>query len=248
MRSGFRFAARALVAAGALALTGQHIQARAAAPVLMANEGPAENRLTVFKVRLAWMSDPTLASSSFELGIRPAGNVFEVCGFVPDEASRARALLVARTASGHPVHDELILDPTIHTRVPSRDVEKLTNSAMMLLHNQMKIEGLALTVVAPGRVQITGSVRSVEEKVTASHKLLLVPGCTSAVNNLMVKSIVRHGQEMTAVSADGNLAVFGPVGNLNTPEKAYLDPVVKVASVQAHSASGRSAHETGRCT
>ncbi len=208
MRRAIRRGARALVAAGALALSAQPLVAGPPVTSAVVDESAARRRLTVLEVQLAWLADPN--TFSYHLGIQPFGATYEVSGFIPDAAARETALRLAQNCVGEPVVvDSLIEDKSVKPRVAGSDRERLRQTALQALRVQCKVVGLDVAVVSDGRIQVSGTVLSVEEKLAVSRKLTQVAGCTSVANNLAIETVLRHGQPVTEVSADGRLWIIG---------------------------------------
>ncbi len=252
MRRAYLRVARTLAAAGLLGLP-LAVGARPDAP---GSEEPAGAearsqteralaRLSALKVELAWLSDP--ATFPFPLQACPASAGLEVCGFVPDLATKNTALRLARAHTDLTVVDGIALDPSLLGRPAAHDEVALRLAALEVLRSCRASAGLEVRAAVGGRVQVFGSVRSVEEKRNVSRMLLQALGCTHVVNCLTVVPVERQGQTVTLVSADGSLSVAGtvdfrpldrPVTCLADKRSAESSAPTNWAANRAHAAIG----------
>jgi hypothetical protein len=169
---------------------------------------PEQAQLEAMKVEMAWLAD--VATYRLSLDVCPRGQGLEARGQVPDEASRLRALEVARQACYLPVHDGfLVVAPEHAGQAPSG--EALRRSVRDILTRQFGPRAAAFDVQATdkGRVSLRGQVNSVEEKLSASRCLRGLPGCTSIRNCLAVTAIKCNGHTVTLVTTDGKQAIHG---------------------------------------
>lgn len=219
-----------LAAAGTLGLTpSAPAQTHAPAPAgpmgharpLVVTETPVQaadaySRLAELKVELAWLSNQ--ATFPFRLAAHVDNGSLEVRGYVPSEAVREQALLLAREQSGMNVLDNL----HVHTGLALRDVGRKTTeiekAAAELLVETFPEHGRSFEVKAKdnGTVIVTGPVPSVEEKLAVSNCLRKIGGCTGVMNQLAVATMTKDGKTFTTVTADGTLMVPGELASHET--------------------------------
>lgn len=214
MRRACLKAARALAVAGLLTLPHIVLAAQQDPKQIGQIAGhnpttPAMACLGALRVELAWLADPT--TFPYPLQARTTSAGLEVCGFVPDNATKIIALRLAGEHSGLSVVDEIALDSSLPAKRPAENSAALQAAAVNALKGCRFLTDLKLHIIPGGRVEIYGSVHSIEEMRTVSRALVAVPGCTSVDNRLKVIPVQRQGKVMTQVTADGSLCLQGTV-------------------------------------
>jgi hypothetical protein len=197
MRRALRRAGWALAAAGGIGIAApagaqtQAIQIIGPAghvdqpgEVIMMTDGQAG--LEEGQVELGLLADPMLFS--YGLGAHVQGATLELRGFVPTEEVRQQALKVAREQTGLHVIDKLKLAPNLATRCSIDKPENIQRAAKELLEEAVPSHGRTMDVKcdARGRVTVSGTVASYEDRVLVSRKLRQVSGCSCVVNQLEV--------------------------------------------------------------
>jgi osmotically-inducible protein OsmY len=163
----------------------------------------SHTKLEEMKVELALLADP--ATFACNLSATLDGNAMLVRGFVPNDAVRERALLAARTGTHLPVADGLKIHRSLAMRAAGIPVTALQQGARDLLAEGFPEIAAEIEVKATitGQVTLTGSARSYEEKLAVSQRLRRLNGCTAVVNQLKVTPLVKAGQSLSMVTADG---------------------------------------------
>src|SRR5579884_488581 len=210
MVKGWGRAARALAAAGALGVCGTAAAAPPEGPRSVGVEGMpgvAAARLAAMRVELAWLADPVTFAQPLEA--RVSGPALEVCGFVPDEVAKERALALARRHGGYlPVLDGLALDPSLPPRPTPAPATALRDNAVDLLRRSLGGAADGLRVSALGGVlTVDGPAKSVEEQLAVSRRLRQLSGCTAVVNRMSVAVLPGEGVALLPVSNDHTLLV-----------------------------------------
>jgi hypothetical protein len=148
--------------------------------------GPGDadpNRLAEIQVGLAWLADPM--TFPYHLAARARAGNLEIRGFVPNEATRARAVKVAREHCELNVVDSLRIHAvSIPTTV--KPPQELHAAVLACLKANFPRQAGTISVLCRphGQVVITGRVTSLEERLAVSQEMRRVPGCTSVVNRL----------------------------------------------------------------
>src|SRR5262249_30232078 len=152
--------------------------------------------------------DPVLFS--YGLGAHVEGGAVEVRGFVPNAAVRDQALKAAREQTSLRVIDKMKVMPTVATRTSIDRPENIQRGAKELLEEAVPGQGKAMEVKcdARGRVTVTGTVPSYEDKLLVTRKLREVPGCSCVDNRLTVSTVMRDGRSHAQVTADGKYTVI----------------------------------------
>ncbi len=239
MRRALTRAARALVAAGALGLTQPAVGQQGPAPAFPGGHSVVtgeeavptlsrgQARLEEMKIEMAWMADPVTFGCRLDARCSGAGVIAR--GYVPNEAVKEHALLVAQKASLLPVEDGLKVHPSLALRSAGGPAEALQKGAMETLTARLgpRIHDLSVKAQLNGQVTVTGSVASVEEKLQVSRLLRQVQGCTSVANHLAVSSVERDGGRVTFITADESLHLPGGIPGLDesNPEGADALPL-----------------------
>jgi len=160
------------------------------------------SKLDEMKIELALLADP--ATFGCNLTARLDANALAVRGFVPNEAVRDRALQIARTATATPIADGLKVHPSLSMRSAGVAIAKLEEGASELLKEGFpELQGIEAKAKITGQITLTGSAHSVQEKLAVSQKLRRLNGCTCVVNQMKVVPILKDGNSLTMVTADG---------------------------------------------
>ncbi len=173
------------------------------------NTVPSEGqvRLEEMKVELALLADRDLFPHS--LGVFAAGNALELCGFVPNEAVKQRALALARRSTFLTVRDVMKVHNSPSTPPPKRAESALKQEAAELLERNLgdPAKQITLNVRPNGLIAAAGPIDSLENKLAVSRLFREVSGCTGVVNELIVQRIVRDGQCVVRLTRDGSMIV-----------------------------------------
>jgi osmotically-inducible protein OsmY len=177
--------------------------------------------LEEMKVELALLADP--ATFACNLSAKLDGNAMLVRGFVPNEAVRERALQAARTGTHLTVADGLKVHRSLAMRAAGVPVAALQQGAQDLLAEGFPeiAAGIEAKATITGQITLTGTARSFEEKLAVSQRLRRLNGCTAVVNQLKVPPIVKDGQSLTMVTADG-MHVVPPEVAMDTPMEGIV--------------------------
>ncbi|MSU77441.1 MAG: BON domain-containing protein [Gemmataceae bacterium] len=134
------------------------------------------------QVEIAWLADPV--TFPYYLEARINGSQLDVRGYVPNKVVREHALRIAQVHSALPINDVMQEHPSLLVRSVQMSPQQLQKSANTSLkvalpkqYHQLKVE-----CGADGKVFVSGSVASDEEKVAVSHALRRLHGCTSVQN------------------------------------------------------------------
>jgi hypothetical protein len=187
----------------------------------------SHTKLEEMKVELALLADP--ATFACNLSAALEGNAILVRGFVPNDAVRERAMLAARAGTHLPVADGLKIHRNLAMRAAGVPVTALQRGALDLLEEGFPeiAAGIEVKATITGQLTLTGSARSYEEKLAVSQRLRRLNGCTAVVNQLKVTPLVKAGQSLTMVTADGMHVVPTEVATEARPDG--LPSVVPVA-------------------
>lgn len=225
---------------------------------------PLEVGDSAVNVQIAWLSDPALFACNLIARDTPEG--IELVGYVPNESVRQKALHIAKTVCGEKVVNHLRIQPgmAIGLTKPATPAE-LAPTASTLLAEALGEKVMGLRIVSPvnGRVDISGSVPSAEDKLLVSKTLKKLSGCTHVVNQVsatgssesaatvknvpMMKSMPTMPPEVpakaTMMSSESFTKSIVPPAVVRTernhivppPAKAIMPPkVAPVAVVTAH--------------
>jgi osmotically-inducible protein OsmY len=216
MRRALRRAAIALLAAGAPGLAGPafaQTQPPAAPltlpPADLAREG--RGRLEEMKVEMAWLADP--ATFPYPLVARTVDGHLELRGSVPNEAARQAAVKIARAHSHLATANLLQIDHSLAPSEKGIDSDAVRQGAVEIFNDTFgtSARGFEIRAESDGKVAVSGSVNSVEEKLAVSRRLRKVRGCTYASNYLQISPEMRDGRMVTRIDAAGSLVVSGQV-------------------------------------
>ncbi len=158
--------------------------ARALLPVSATTTvGAIDDAEAMTNVQIAWLADPGLYTCNLSARLTAKG--LEVHGYIGSEAIKQKAIAIARALYAGPVIDQL----QIHQGIPiqlSRGAapDELAQMASDALAEAMGDKVLNLRVVcpSPGRVEITGSIPTLEDKLAVSKCMKSLSGCTHVVN------------------------------------------------------------------
>ncbi|MFL5329959.1 MAG: BON domain-containing protein [Gemmataceae bacterium] len=192
MKFARRFARWGTITLTAVSVWSPVTMARAGQPSYAAGANPQTPRFyprpstdNTANVQVAWMADPALFAC--HLQAKPAAQGLEVCGFVPNEMIRQKAIQIAKSQFEGRVIDRLQVQPGMPLAI-ARPAEpnELAATATNVMSDTLgdKVLGLQLSCPAPGRVEVTGTVGSAAEKLEISKSLRGVPGCTHVVNRV----------------------------------------------------------------
>jgi hypothetical protein len=242
MRKALQRAAHVLAAAGALGLARPAV-AQTPAPPANGPEGKAvagptatrpapdasQAKLDEFQVELALLGAP--ATFGYPIVCVHTGSNLELRGYVPNEFVRKQALEIARQNCRVPVVDLTEIHGALALRSPAGAGDELQRGALALVAEVFGpgAGGVEITVVAPGRLVVSGACDSYEEKVAVSKKLRRLHGCCAVENRLTVKPVLRDGRLVALVTVDGSYAVETAPAKPGAPTAA--PPAKPTASV-----------------
>jgi hypothetical protein len=132
---------------------------------------------------MAWLADPGLFT--YSLSIRQTNKGLELHGFVASEPARQKVVAIARALCTGPVIDQLKLLPGMPIQMSRGAVPaELAPIASSALAEALGDKVLALRVVcpSPGRVEVSGSLPTIEDKLLVSKCMKTLSGCTHVVN------------------------------------------------------------------
>jgi hypothetical protein len=198
----------------------QTADGQAPAPLL---EG--HSRLEEMKVEIALLGDPT--TFPYHLDAHMEGPALQLRGFVPNDSIRKHALTLAQASTVLTVSDAMKIHTKLSMRVAGVPVQELEKAAVDLLteHYPEIVEGIEVKAKSSGQVILGGSVRSYEERLNISRQMRKLTGCTSVVNQLKVIPVVKDGNSLTMVTADGQHMVPNEIaedGVMGTPAKTVV--------------------------
>jgi hypothetical protein len=190
-------------------------------------------RLAEINVEIAWLADPV--TFPYYLEAHASANQIEVKGFVPNKTVREQALRIAQVYSSMPVADSLKEHPSLQVKPSPMSPQQLLASVQASLrvalprqHQQLKAE-----CGSDGKVFIVGTVNSHEEKLTVSHALRRLHGCTSVQNLTTIPGektdIVTASNQKPVTSVETKNKPFRPAGKGQTTDEPPLLDAVKPA-------------------
>lgn len=143
------------------------------------------------RVELALLAEPMLFS--YSLSAQAQNGTIEIRGYVPNPAVRGFTLKVAGQQTALKVLDRMQIHATLSTRTSVESPDLIRRSAKELLDVSFGEMGrrLDLRVDARGRVTVSGSVPTMDDKLAISRKLRRVGGCTSVDNQATVPAADR---------------------------------------------------------
>jgi hypothetical protein len=188
----------------------------------------SHTKLEEMKVELALMADP--ATFGCNLSARLDGKAMLVNGYVPNDAVREKAIQIARTGTHLVVADGMKIHRTLAMRSAGVPTEKLQQGAAELLRESFPeiASGFEIKATIIGQITLTGSARSYEEKLNVSERLRRLNGCTSVVNELKVTPLMKDGQALTMVTADGLCVVPPEVAEATSEAMVPAMPAIRV--------------------
>ena len=160
------------------------------------------NRMMEIQVELAWLSDRI--TFPYFLEARLKGSNLEVRGYVPTKTVRDQALNLAKLNCPLPVIDALKEHPSLAVRPVRRAPDQLKSSVQTALGEAFPGQQLDIQCLSDGTVQISGAVRSYEQKLAVSVALRRLHGCTNVVNYTDVGRADSAQQTTTLVGASSN--------------------------------------------
>jgi hypothetical protein len=179
-----------------------------AAPGAKVVLSPSQARLLEMQVQLAWLNDPL--AQPCEVQAKWMGAALEVHGRAPSGGSKQRALELAQQLSPVPILDGVRIVPGQGAlRRPAGGSFEDVAARLAQSRAGKAVQELAVWPEADGRMVVSGSVGSVEEKLAVSTSLRELGLGGRIWNRLVVRPAVRGGQLVTPVSADGRLMVVG---------------------------------------
>ena len=143
-------------------------------------------RATEIMVELAWLGDP--GTFAYFLEARVTGQSLEVRGYVPSRAVRAQALNLAKLHCPLPVVDSLKEHSALTVQTFRRSPDQLQKAVQTALREAFPGQPLNVQCTPEGNVRVSGSVRSLEQKLAVSKSLRRLHGCTSVTNLTQVSA------------------------------------------------------------
>lgn len=141
---------------------------------------PDDTRSVKFQVELAWLADPI--TFPYYLEARVKGDSLEVHGYVPNKTVRSQAISLAKLNCPLMVVDTMREHPSLEVHPLQRSPEQLKSAAQTALREGLPGLKLRVQCQADGTVQVSGRVRSLEQKLKVSQALRRLHGCTSVAN------------------------------------------------------------------
>jgi osmotically-inducible protein OsmY len=138
------------------------------------------NRLMEILVELAWLSDPMTFPYYLEAHVK--GSALEVRGYVPSKAVREQAVSLAKLYCPLVVTDATNDHSSLTIRPTPRSPGQLQTAVQTALREAFPAQRFTVSCEAGGVVQISGSVRSLEQKLAVSKSLRRLHGCTGVIN------------------------------------------------------------------
>jgi hypothetical protein len=171
----------------------------------------SRGRLEEMKVEMAWLADP--ATFPYPMLARTVESRLELRGSIPNEACRQAAIRIARAHTHLPVVDTLQIDRGLPPSERGVGEAAVRQGAVEVLSDAFgaSARGFDIRAEADGKIAVSGSVGSVEEKLAVSRRLRKVRGCTYASNYLQISPEMRDGRMVTRIDAAGTLVVSGQV-------------------------------------
>ncbi|MGF1580249.1 MAG: hypothetical protein ACFCD0_12875 [Gemmataceae bacterium] len=159
----------------------------------------------VLRIKLAWLGDPQ--TFPYHLQLQGSSSGIRITGYVPNEAIKARAMMIAKAVSGLPVQDGMLLMPNMSHRIPqSTTIEAMREQGWQALAQAapQTWRGLRLGVDEKGRFALSGWVSTGPEKWRLCQALKNVSGCRCVICQLRVgQDSARRapGQQLQAPSS-----------------------------------------------
>jgi hypothetical protein len=143
---------------------------------------PEMRRLIEIQVEIAWLADPV--TFPYYLEARATANSLEVRGYVPNQAVRDHALNLARVYAALPIVDAVKEHPSLLVKPGQMSPQQLHNAVASALREALPRQAPQLQARCDpdGKVVVTGSVQTSEERLLVSHALRRLYGCTSVQN------------------------------------------------------------------
>jgi hypothetical protein len=154
------------------------------------------SRSTEIQVELAWLADGT--TFPYFLEAKMKGSNLEVRGYVPNKIVRDQAISLAKINCPLPTVDLMKEHPSVAVRVEHRPAEQLKGAVQTALRENFPGQVLHVQAFSDGTVQISGSVRNLEQKLAVSQSLRRLHGCASISN--LTQTGTEVGQNPTAVA------------------------------------------------
>jgi hypothetical protein len=194
-------------------------------------KAPAEDprRRTEIDLELAWLADPL--TFPYFLEARIEGATLTVRGYVPDKAVREHVLKLARVHTTYTIADNMKEHPSLLVRPGKESAAQLQAAVVSTLKEALPKQSQRLQVQcgADGTVTLRGQLQSAEEKLSASHALRRLYGCSSVQNltQLPGEPEPLQAKPLAPPKNDGPLVGFGPLvpgkdANTGAPSKEPL--------------------------
>jgi hypothetical protein len=185
------------------------------------------NRLAEIFVELAWLGNPL--TFPFYLEARVDNGLLEVRGNVPSRGVREQALKLARLHSPLPVVDALKENPGMMVRPVRLSASQLQNGVQSTLREAMprQVKNLQARSSADGKVVLSGTVSSFEEKLAISQALRRLNGCVAVTNVVQVASDPDGSlaRNFSSPSPGGAAAQLKTASRPNTPNQGQEIPL-----------------------
>jgi hypothetical protein len=208
---------------------------------------PDARRMIEINVEVAWLADPVTFPYYLEAHVNP-GQQLEVRGYVPNKAVREQALRTAQVFSSLAVIDSTKEHPSLLVRPSPISAQQLQSSVVSSLRAALpkQYQQLRIDCAADGKVFVSGTVNSYEEKITVSHSLRRLHGCTSVQNFTAVPAdLAQAPPEKTRPSVE----LKGPalVDNSGKPNLGDASGIIKVEHPMSASKLEAAARELQKC-
>ena len=139
------------------------------------------------QVELAWLADPI--TFPYYLDARVKGDNLEVHGYVPNKTVRSQAISLAKLNCPLMVVDTMREHPSLEVHPLQRSPEQLKNAAQTALREALPGLKLHVQCQTDGTVEVSGRVRSLDQKLKVSQALRRLYGCTSVANSTQTPDV-----------------------------------------------------------
>lgn len=172
--------------------------------VLLASDvpAPAENQQSATLgaaelacvVELAILADPMGFQCPVKVVANDKGLVLR--GYVPHPAAKTRLLAVAQKCCSIPVDDQMLIQSNMAIGLIGKAPADLADQARARLKKQRgdESQGIEVQLNNRGQVQLSGRVKTLEDKTSCSRCLRGLPGCRGIQNDLVLLSAVPPGR------------------------------------------------------
>jgi osmotically-inducible protein OsmY len=147
-----------------------------------------DNRVKELQIELAWMGDPVTFRCPIRAQCTDSG--VELTGFVSTAGAHKRAVQLAGKAWGGMVHDSIHVTKVSYDTFASVKSADVVHSATTAISDVLglRVKGIEVKASNDGKVTLSGTVASWQEKYTLSTRMRRISGCSCVVNQLEVSA------------------------------------------------------------